>query len=82
MASSMPRSFSGGSGSNGASSPFTGPPVRAAGQPAKLWATKRLAPTARPAASRWSVPSVRRRFVVSKKRSMWRMSNSPDSAVS
>src|SRR4051794_35355930 len=82
MASSKPRNFSGGSGSKNASSLFTGPPLRAADQPPKLCATKRRVPIARPAASRWSVPSVRRRLVVSKKRSMWRMSNSPDSAVS
>ena len=34
----------GGSGSSGSSSRLTGPPVRAYGQPALLWATKRLTP--------------------------------------
>ena len=72
----------GGSGSSGSSSVFTGPPTRANGHPAKLWATKRRAPTARPAESRLSVPSVRSRLVTAKTRSRWRGSNGPASAVS
>ena len=63
MASRLRRSSAGGSGSNGSSSVLTGPPTRALGHPAKLWATRRLAPAARAAASRWSVPSVRSRLV-------------------
>ena len=66
MASRVRRSSAGGSGSSGSSSVLTGPPTRANGQPVKLWATKRRAPAARAAASRWSVPSVRRRLVVAK----------------
>ena len=59
-----------------------GPPVRSAGQPAKLWATNRRAPTARAAESRMSVPSVRSRLVWAKSRSKWRRSSDADSAVS
>ena len=52
-----------------------------------LCATKRRAPTARPAAKRWSVPSVRSRLVMitAMERSGCRMSLAdifPDSAVS
>ncbi len=56
----------GGVGSSSAVSSFAAGPLRAYGQPAKLWATKRSTPTARPADNRWSVPSVRRRLVSSK----------------
>jgi hypothetical protein len=75
IASSVRRSALGGSGSSGSSSLFTRPPVRANGHPAKLCATKRRTPTACPADSRWSVPSVRRRSVSAKSRSMWRKVN-------
>jgi hypothetical protein len=77
----------GGSGSRGSASVCTGPPARAKRNAAKLCATKRRAPTARPAARRWSVASVRSRLVMvtAYERSGWRMSRaliSPDSAVS
>ena len=42
----------GGSGSSGSSSVLTGPPTRAAGQPAKLWATTRAPPVSHAADSR------------------------------
>jgi hypothetical protein len=43
--------------------------VRSFGQVVKLCATNRRAPASRAAASRWSVPSVRSRFVTAKSRS-------------
>ena len=52
--------------------------VRPAG---KLWATNRLAPEARAAASRFSVPVVRSSFVRANHRSNRRRSGSPASAV-
>jgi phosphatidylserine/phosphatidylglycerophosphate/cardiolipin synthase-like enzyme len=55
-------------GSSGSSSLFTGPPVRAYGHAPSLWATNRRTSTARPADSRWSVPSIRRRLASAKSR--------------
>jgi hypothetical protein len=82
MASRVRRSWAGGSGSSGSSSVLTGPPTRAKGQPAKLWATNRLDPAARAAASRWSVPTVRRRLVSANPSSSLRKSVIPARAVS
>ena len=72
----------GGSGSSASSSVLTGPPARANGHPAKLWATTRLAPAARAASTRWSVPSVRRRLVAANPWSNLRRSVTPARAVS
>ena len=66
MAAWMARMPLAGCGSSGSSSGFTSAPSRANGQPPKLWARNRRAPAARAADSRWSLPSVRSRFVVSK----------------
>ena len=65
----------GGSGSSGALSSLAAPPSRAYGQPPKLCATNRRAPASRAAASRMSVPSVRRRLVAAKPRSRLRVSS-------
>ena len=72
IASTVVRTWAGGAVSSGSFSDFTIPPVRAYGHGAKLCATKRFTPTARPAASRWSVPFVRSSFVGAKSRSMRR----------
>src|SRR3954453_16884095 len=77
----------GGLGSRGSASVCTGPPVRAYRKAPKLCATNRRAPTARPAARRWSVPSVRSRLVITAigERSGCRASRTlsfPDSTVS
>jgi hypothetical protein len=76
-----------GSRSKGTVSVCTGPPVRANRKAPKLCATKRLAPTARPAAKRWSVASARSRLVMiaASKRSGCRASRMlifPDNAES
>jgi hypothetical protein len=47
----------------------------------KLWATKRVTPFAVAAARRFSVPSVRRRFVRANQRSKFLKSGVPDRAV-
>ena len=65
----------------------TGPPVRSNRNAPKLCATTRRAPTARPAARRWSVASVRSRLVMiaAEERSGRRASRTligPDNAVS
>ena len=82
MASRVRRSSAGGSGSSGSSSDLTGPPTRANGHPAKLWATNRLAPAARAASSRWSVPSVRRRLLAANPWSNLRRLVTPARSVS
>ena len=72
-----------GAGSSGSSSVLTGPPLageRPAGVALRDEPRARRPP--RPAASRWSVPSVRSRLVCAKSRSKWRRSSEPDSAVS
>ncbi len=81
MAASVVRTCLGGCWSSGSSSDLTGPPTRAYGHAPKLWATIRSTPFSRAAATRWSVPSVRRRLVVAKERSNLRRSRSPPSAV-
>src|SRR5918996_5704122 len=80
--SSVRRTWAGGSSSNGSSSVFTHEPRRAYGHAAKLCVTKRRTAAASAAAIRWSVPSVRRRFVLVNAWSKRRGLNSGGIAVS
>ena len=70
-----------GCGSSGSSSVLIQEPSRLLLQPVKLWATNRLTPLALAAARRFSVPSVRSRFVSANQRSKWRKSGEPERAV-
>jgi hypothetical protein len=68
-------------GSSGSSSVLIHVPSRVLLQPVKLWATNRLTPLAVAAARRFSVPSVRSRFVNANQRSKCLKSGVPDRAV-